>query len=408
MVIECDVLVVGAGSAGSIAALYSSKQGLKTFLVERNHKIGAHINTRIDSSLDFGLTKIIKELNLKTENLVYKSKWHSPSGRSFTLHSTIGEYYFKRGPDPDSFESSTVNNAIKNGCTLFLNVTVKKINKDGKRIDEVTLSRGSEKIVIKPDIIIAADGGNSIFHRYVDKQFVSENRVAYGVTGKDFIKPDTSEIYFDTELAPGGYFYIVTCLSGLSSAGIVLDSNKMKRSAGRYFDTFLSKKPSIADIIKSSTNKFDGEGHLFKLNQHTKDNLLLVGDAAGLVDPLMGYGMFPAIVSGYYGGKYSVEAIKKGDNAVLTRYEREVRKRFNPRMSYIFRRIFQSMDNKDLDLLIKMVNELEDRTDVDGLIARHSTHGLFHTLGVFLDNLPSSGRLLLKSFRGICETLCMS
>ena len=132
MVIECDVLVVGAGPAGSVAALYSSKQGLKTFLVERNHKIGAHINTRIDSSLDFGLTKIIKELNLKTENLVYKSTWHSPSGASFTLHSTIGEYYFKRGPDSESFESSTVNSAIKNGCTLFLNVIIEKINREGK------------------------------------------------------------------------------------------------------------------------------------------------------------------------------------------------------------------------------------------------------------------------------------
>jgi hypothetical protein len=41
--------------------------------------------------------------------------------------------------------------------------------------------------VIKPGIIIAADGGNSIFHKYVDKQVVKENRVAYGVTGKDFI-----------------------------------------------------------------------------------------------------------------------------------------------------------------------------------------------------------------------------
>jgi digeranylgeranylglycerophospholipid reductase len=408
MVIECDVLVVGAGPAGSVAALYSSKRGLKTFLIEGNNKIGAYINTRIDSSLDFGLTTIIKEMNLKTENLVYKSKWHSPSRHSFTLHSTTGEYYFKRGLDPDSFESSTVNNAIKNGCTLFLNGIIEKINKEGERFTEVILSRGAERMVIKPEIIIAADGGNSLFHRYVDKQFINENRVAYGVTGKDFIKPDTSEIYFDAELAPGGYFYIVTCLSGISSAGIVFDSNKMKQSAGKYFNAFLSKNHPIADMIKSSTNKFEGEGHLFKLNQHTKDNLLLVGDAAGLVDPLMGYGMMPAIVSGYYAGKYSAEAIKKGDYAVLKKYEREVRERFNPRMSYVFRRIFQSMDNKDFDLLIKMANELKERTDVDRLISQHPTHGLFHALGVFLDNLPSSGRLLVKSFKCFCETLCMS
>jgi digeranylgeranylglycerophospholipid reductase len=400
MVIECDVLVVGAGPAGSVAALYSSKHGLNTVLIERNNKIGAHANTRIDSSLDFGLTKIIKEMNLKTENLVYKSKWHSPSGRSFTLHSTTGEYYFKRGPDPDSFECSTVKKAIKNGCMLLEGVIVEEINKDGKRFDEVKLVKGAEKMIIKPDIIIAADGGISLFHRYVDKQFINGNCVAYGVTGKNFVQPDTSEIYFDAELAPGGYFYIVTCLSGISSAGIVFDSNKMKQSAGRYFDAFLSKNPPIANMIKSSTNKFDGEGHLFKLNQHTKDNLLLVGDAAGLVDPLMGYGMMPAIVSGYYAGKYSTEAIKKGDYAVLKKYEWVVRERFNPRMSYVFRRIFQSMDNKDFDLLIKMANDLAVKTNMDDILERRSISDLFCVLTVFLKNLPSSRQLVLKGFKG--------
>lgn len=38
--IECDVLVVGAGPASSVAALYCSKHGLKTVLIERDDKIG--------------------------------------------------------------------------------------------------------------------------------------------------------------------------------------------------------------------------------------------------------------------------------------------------------------------------------------------------------------------------------
>ena len=347
-------------------------------------------------------------MGLKTENLVYNSKWHSPSGSSFTLHSKVGEYYFKRGPDPDSFECSTVNKAIKNGCTLFGGVIVEEINKDGGRFHGVTVLEGAEKIEIKPEIIIAADGENSIFHRYVDKQFVNKDRVAYGVTGKEFIQPDTSEIYFDAQLAPGGYFYIVTSLSGLSSAGIVLDANKIKRSSGEYFYDFLPKNPTIADKVKLSTNKFDGERHLFTLNRHTQDNLLLVGDAAGLIDPLMGYGMMPAIVSGYYAGKYSAEVIKSGDYGALKKYEREVRKRFNRGMSFIYHRIFESFDNKDLDMLIKIANDLEDRTNVDDLMARLSISGLFHLLNVFLKNLPSSGRLLAKSCKGICETIYRS
>ena len=52
---ECDVLVVGAGPAGSVVALYCAKHGLNTALIERTNKIGSHTNTRIDSSPDFGL-----------------------------------------------------------------------------------------------------------------------------------------------------------------------------------------------------------------------------------------------------------------------------------------------------------------------------------------------------------------
>jgi len=402
MGIECDVLVVGAGPAGSVAALYCSEYGLNTVLIEKNDTIGAHTATRVDSSPDLGLTEIINELGLKTENLVYNSNWQSPFGRSFTLHSKTGEYYFKRGPDPDSFECSTVNKAIRNGCKLFGGVIVEEIIKDGGRFSEVTISQGAEKIEIKPEIIIAADGEKSIFHKYVNKRLV-HNRVAYGVTGEDFILPDTSEIYFDAKLAPGGYFYIVTSLSGLSSAGIVLDPNKIKRSPERYFYNFLSKKTTIGDKIKSTTNKFEGERRLFILNRHVQDTLLLVGDAAGLIDPLIGYGMMPAIVSGYYAGKYSVDAVKKGGYEPLKEYDREILTRFNRKMSYVFNGIFESLDDKDLDIIIKMASDLEDRTDVDNLLVHLSISGLLYSSIVFLENLPGSGRLLAKSLKSLCR-----
>ena len=367
MIIECDVLVVGAGPAGSVAALYCSKHGLNTILIERNNKIGAYTSTRIDSSPDFGLTEIIKEIGLKTENLVYNSKWHSPSGSSFTLHSKTGEYYFKRGPDPDSFGCSTVSKAIKNGCKLFLDAAVKEISKDGGRFNEVTISQGAEKIVIKPEIIIAADGGDSIFHRHVNKRLLN-NRVAHGVTGKDFIQPDTSEIYFDAELAPRGYFYIVTCLNGISSAGIVLDSDKMQKSAGDYFYEYLNKNPAIADKIKPITNNFVGSGEMFDLDTYQKKNLLFVGDAAGLIDPFLGYGMMPAIVSAYCAGKHSVNAINDKDYSLLNGYDAEIKQRFPKRLPHLYRKVFNSLNNEDFELLIEMVEGLQSKIDIDELL----------------------------------------
>jgi len=403
--IECDVLVVGAGPAGSVAALYSSIQGLNTVLIERNNKIGAHTNTRIDSSPDFGLTEIVKEIELKTENLVYKSKWHSPSGSSFTLHSKIGEYYFKRGSAPDSFEYSTVYNSMKYGCEFISDANLKSVNKDKKDkrcINEVVVSQGPHEIMIKPKIIIDATGVNSPFHRFlhIPKRDYKKG-VIFGMNGKDFVSSDTSEIYFDAELLKGGYFYMVTAKNGFSSAAVVLDSSKMRKPAEKYFYEYLRRNTEVAEKIKSVDGSFYGGANLLKLPEHLYQNVLFAGDAAGLIDPQMGYGMLPAIASGYYAGKYSVEAIKEGDYEALKKYEREVKKRFNKRMSYVFRRIFESLDNKDLDMLIKMANEVGDRTDVDNLIIRPSIPGLFHALSVFFENLPRSGRLLAKGFKGI-------
>ena len=406
MVIKCDVLVVGAGPAGSVAALYSSKQGLNTVLIERNNRIGAHTNTRIDSSPDFGLTEIVKEIGLKTENLVYNSKWHSPSGSSFTLHSKTGEYYFKRGSALDSFECSTAYNSMKYGCELILDAKLKSVSinendRSKMHINEVIVSQGSDEIMIKPKIIIDATGVNSPFHRFlrISTRDYKKGEI-FGVTGKDFVSPDTSEIYFDAELLKGGYFYMVTAKNGISSAAVVLDSAKMRNTVEKHFYEYLRRSAGIAEKIKSVDNSFYGEANLFRLPELVYQNVLFAGDAAGLVDPLMGYGMMPAIVSGYYAGKYSVEALEKGDYEALKKYEIEIRKRFNRRISYVFRRIFESLDNKDLDMLIKMANELEGRTDVDDLIGHPSIGGVFPALSVYFKNLPSSGRLLVKGFNG--------
>ncbi|MDI6655328.1 MAG: NAD(P)/FAD-dependent oxidoreductase [Candidatus Hydrothermarchaeota archaeon] len=366
--IECDVLVVGAGPAGSVVALYCSKHGLNTVLIEKNKKVGAHTKTRIDASPDFELTKIINELELKIENVAYISKWHSPSGRSFTLNSKIGEYYFKRGPDSDSFERSTVEKAVKNGCKLFLNTAIEKIDKKGRKFHKAIATRGGEEIVIKPKIIIAADGSDSFFHKYLNEKIKKEIRVGYGVTGKNFGESSTSEVYFDAELAPGGYFYVVTCPSGISSAAIILNRAKIEKSPKKYFDNFFSKNQKLADRIKLITNTFAGEAFIFKLSNHVHGNLLLAGDAGGLANHFMGYGVMPAIVSAYYAAKWSAEAINKNDFSKLQKYDKDMKKRFDKPSDLLYSKIFNSLDNQGIDLIIKMANELKKEIDIDAFM----------------------------------------
>ncbi len=372
MTLKCDVLVVGAGPAGSVTALYCSKKGLNTILIEKNDGIGKHVNTKIDASTDHGLTEIIKELDLKTHNFVQNSRWYSSAGNSFTLHSKIGEYYFKRGSEEDSFECSTVEKTVESGCRLILNSTILNIEENEEKLNVVKIRQKKESITIRPKIIVAADGGNSVFHRFVKKSPTGRKKRAYGVTGSNFTSADTSEIHFDSDLIPGGYFYIVTCPDGVSSAGIVVDSDKSDMSIKEYFDNYLTRTPDIVDRIKSVFNNFAGQGEIFDLNAYYHKNLVFVGDAAGLVDPFLGYGMMPAIASGYIAGKYCERVLKNSDYSILKNYDEEIKERFDKDLPNHYWEIFNTLNNKDFEAIIHTLNELQNRVDIDDLI--HQLH----------------------------------
>ena|GEM_PF-1151503 len=362
------MLVVGAGPAGAVAALYCSKSGLDTVLVEKNRKVGLHAGKRLDSSPDtnFELSKIVKELKLHTEHYVRTSKWfHLPSARFFVLNSEMGEYYFKRGSDDDSFEHSTVALALDHGCKLLLGTEIERLRYgNGPDSYEVLLRlRGEagvkEEQIIRPKVIIAADGCRSSLHTHLNlKKRVYRIGRIFGVTGEGFSEDGSSEVYFDASAIPGGYFYILTARSGLSTAAIVMPG---EADVKRRFYVFVSK--NMPDRIKRVENEFSGSATIFRLSRLRKGNVLFVGDAAGLIDPLLGYGMAPAIISSYLAARCCVNALQEErvDISLLRTYEKEAKKKFCGRLAFILRNIFEALDNEDLKFVFEITDELQEK-----------------------------------------------
>lgn len=362
------MLVVGAGPAGAVAALYCSKSGLDTVLVEKNRKVGLHAGKRLDSSPDtnFELSKIVKELKLHTEHYVRTSKWfHLPSARFFVLNSEMGEYYFKRGSDDDSFEHSTVALALDHGCKLLLGTEIERLRYgNGPDSYEVLLRlRGEDGVkeeqIIRPKVIIAADGCRSSLHTHLNlKKRVYRIGRIFGVTGEGFSEDGSSEVYFDVSAIPGGYFYILTARSGLSTAAIVTPG---EADVKRRFYVFVSK--NMPDRIKRVENEFSGSATIFRLSRLRKGNVLFVGDAAGLIDPLLGYGMAPAIISSYLAARCCVNALQEErvDISLLRTYEKEAKKKFCGRLAFILRNIFEALDNEDLKFVFEITDELQEK-----------------------------------------------
>jgi len=368
LTLECDVLVVGAGPAGTVAALRCAKQGLDTVLLEKNSRVGGHTKTKLDASADSELSKIMDEMGLKDENTVFISNWHPPSGNYFRLKSESPEYFFKRGPDSDSFEADTVAKAKAAGCQVYLNSKIEEITETDGKIESLTVKINGGVEIITSRVVVAADGGNSMFHRFVTKKTEDRKKIGYGVSGKDFSDKDSSNVYFDAELMKGGYFYLITGESGVSTACIVLDSKHLEQKAEEAFNVFISNHPEISERIGSDAAPFYGEGRIFDLNTLVRGNLVFVGEAAGLLDPFFGYGMTTAIVSAYYAGASITQALKEGDLNLLNKYDSLMKEKFNKRMSDMYQRVFESLINDDLDLISNLLTGISEKTDINLLL----------------------------------------
>ncbi|NOZ59772.1 MAG: NAD(P)/FAD-dependent oxidoreductase [Euryarchaeota archaeon] len=365
--LECDVLVVGAGPAGASAAYFCSREGLETVLIEKNEKIGVHTAPKIDSSPNIQLEKIIKKFGLPVRNHVKFSRWYAPSGDCFTLKSETGEFYFKRGGD-DSYEVIVSRKAQENGAEIITGIDFLDIV-EGDKIEKVKIRTKSAELNIKPKLIIAADGGNSFFHKFVKKD-IFNILVGYGISGYDFTSSDCSSIYLHAELLPGGYFYVVTCPDGLSSAGAVVSKKSMVGDISSHFNRFVRSVDSLYEIIMDESREkignYRGAGYIFKLDRLYYKNLIFIGDAGGFIDPLLGYGMTPAILSAYLA--YEAVTTGSGENGkadnIGHKYEETIRKFLSMDKYYLYREIFESMDNDDFNWIINFLNKINKKVDI--------------------------------------------
>ena len=393
MAIECDVLVVGAGCSGSVAALSLSKKGFDVTVIEKQPKIGAHTQEKIDITEDIGLSPILNELKLSAKERTNKTRWFSPNN-SFGLESKIYDLYLKRGPSEDSFEVGAVESCIDKGANLMLKTEPKKFNFKEGIINSLETTNGT----IKPRIVIAADGVESSVLKELQ---IKEERIVtiagYGVMGENFDLPEAeTHIFLDRKNAPGGYFFIAKVKDGEGVACVVVDKSMINRPIKNYYEKIIQENENLKKILKGSTikNTFQGMGHAGFLEKRVRGNVVLVGDAARTLDPLLGYGVKNSIISGYVAAEIVAEALEEDNVKKLEYYEKELTSRIsNLSQGAKMRKVFRKLTNEDLDPIVKTLGELQAQgVDLDELFDQKQT-----LVKNILMKLPTTLRLGLKA-----------
>lgn len=363
---ECDVVVVGAGPGGSMAAKYAAEGGAKTILIEKKAEIGAPLRCAEGVS-----KKWLAELGIDADPAWARSDMagaiiRSPNGTVFQLDESkagaeVGYVLERHLFDKRLAEDAAAAGAkilMRTGCTGAIK------DKDGKLIGIKARSMGDE-IEIYAKCVIAADGYESQVGRWAGidtslKLSDIDTCIQYRMTNIDF-EPNFCEFVIGSA-APGGYIWIFPKSKTEANVGIGVMASKCKIGADPkyYLDKFINTDPrfkngQILEIVGGMVSTIPG------LDETVADNLMLVGDAARIIDPLTGGGIAHACRSGKYAGEVAADCLKKGDfsKKALMAYEKKWRDRMEDKLyrNWMAKERFATLDDKTLDELIQLIKD---------------------------------------------------
>lgn len=348
-----DLIVVGAGPAGSSAARTASQQGLKTLLLEkermpRNKLCGGGVTPKVLKLFDFNLPSELIEFSAKsTRTHVGDDCFSFETSRTLVYMTSRTE-----------FDMFLAEKAVEAGAELRDATRVDRVEQAGSYVSVKTGSGALQsRVVIGADGMggpVARTGG--FYERWMPNQvaYAMESEVPVGEHGaQDFAGPKSFfDIYFG--VSPAGYGWVFPKDDHLT-VGVGCRLSNL-REAQELFDGFVRRIPELAgrDIPKA-------QAHLIPLGGTARvplarDRTLLAGDCAGFAEPLLGEGIYFSILGAQIAARTAAEACHKDrlDENFLRRYEGACRSAFTKDFDVALRVAnFSYLDNYDMHRVAK-------------------------------------------------------
>jgi digeranylgeranylglycerophospholipid reductase len=329
---DCDILVVGAGPAGSMAAKTAAEKNENVVLINRNKKIGYPVRCAEGINKFLFRDTGIKKDDSFIEQIIDGTKIHfydeaydlkTDQWRGYTINRTI-------------FDKYLAIEAEKAGAKLLTATKAVGMKRKGNRwLIKTKSEKGLDQIETK--IVIGADGVECNIGRWAGiSRNWKENEVCkcYEL----FLKcPNISEdnnfhIAFGEEF-PMGYAWIFP-KNKKANVGVGVTPKKSAKNALHFF---INKYPGVETLIGENYSLIEKRGGSIPtagpkdVNEIIYDGIIVVGDAAGMVDPITGEGICPSMISGISAGETALLCLEKNnwDKENLNEYQqRWMRKRY--------------------------------------------------------------------------------
>lgn len=376
-----DVVVIGAGPAGSSAAYEAAKRGLKVLLIEKRAEVGSPIRCAEGVGKE-GLEDLgIKPKSEWIANEVKGARIYAPSGDYITLEASMAGSEVGYVLHRDKFDQYLAKMAVDAGSELYTRAMAVGLKREGSEI-VVRIRHFGNLYEVKAPIVIGADGFESLVGEWagirtrLDPKDINVT-FEYRITGAKF-DPDYTEFYIGNEVAPGGYVWVFPKSEKEANIGIGVLLSRMdseKKRPKYLLDKFLKEHPKYKGRIIAVISGAVSVSR--PLEPSYTDNVMLVGDAARMIDPLTGGGIIHAIISGRAAGETAAKAIEKGDYSKrsLKEYEAKWKPKIYEKLlrNYLAKEIFVKVSD---DVFNKIVDALKDYD-----FSRINTYELLKAIG---------------------------
>ncbi|RQD82530.1 MAG: NAD(P)/FAD-dependent oxidoreductase [Methanocalculus sp. MSAO_Arc2] len=360
-----DMLVVGGGPGGALAAKTAADKGLSVCLVEKRPAIGAPV--RCAEGIGKELLRDFLPPDPKwicTE--IEAAELIAPDGFSMFLEPERAGNEVGYILDRKIFDRELIWKAAEAGAETYVKARASApIMKDGA-VGGAVIEQYGKVYDVHADIVVAADGIESKFARWAGIDTTVpfreiETCAQYMMTGLD-IDSKVTQFHLGNEVAPAGYGWVFPKGNGTANVGLGIGGGKSGNGhrAKDYLDRFVSRVFPEGRVIELVIG---GVSVCRPLASTVADNMIIVGDAARVSDPITGGGIYNAMYTGRLAGETAVAAIEAGDTskAALMPYDTGWRRSSMGRAldrNYAVKEIFVKLTDEKLNAIIHSISRL--------------------------------------------------
>ena len=319
-----DVIVVGAGTAGCLAARTTAEAGLKVCMLDakRREEIGEKVCGDALGEHHLKTLGLEKPQSGELEKRIEGIRIYSPDCNTiFTIaHEDFVGYLLNRR----LFGQWLLNKALDEGAVLLdstqcLNPIVEKGFVRG--VTAKNLKTG-KNVKFESRVVLDASGFMGVVRRKLPGEMEIERDVANEDVEACYreirqLRQETEEskyceIYLNQKTSPGGYTWVFSKSGARVNAGMgICMRGKFPNPKARFYRDVLTRPMFEGSLLLSGGAWYDPTRR--PLDNMVGNGVAVLGDAACLVNPIHGGGIGPSMLSGFLVGKTVVGALEKGE-----------------------------------------------------------------------------------------------